>query len=294
MSEALLLDVSPLSRASGAAASIFRPGLPSPPCAPAPRLEGAYAACDTWFGPDALAHWSAPTAPPVSCRVHRHATLVHEGGPARHLFIVQAGDFKVSRTAEDGYEQVLDFPGRGEMLCLGSLAHRRCETTVTALEDALVHAIPISDLPTLRRCDPAFDLRLQSALSAQWSRVGEIAWLMAAVGADRRTARFLMQMSRRMASRGQSPRRLRLRMSRRDIAAHLGLAHESISRALTSLASSGLLVVRCRDVEIPDLPALERFARSTRGHGEEDEGPGLRLTTAARADDSRRRPLAIA
>ena len=102
---------------------------------------------------------------------------------------------------------------------------------------------------------------------------------MAAVGADRRTARFLVHMSRRMAGRGYSTLRLRLRMSRRDIAAHLGLAHESISRALTSLADAGLLAVRCRDIEILDLPALEAFALSTRGHS---EGPAAEPAAAAR------------
>ena len=53
-----------------------------------------------------------------------------------------------------------------------------------------------------------------------------------AVAADARLARFLVQLSARMAECGQSPRRLLLRMNRRDIANHLGLAHETISRSL--------------------------------------------------------------
>lgn len=259
--------------ASATSPRVLLDGVPRPAFVDTtPWTARAQPACDAWFGADSLAHWTAPTAPPVPCRVRRQEVLVHEGAPARHLFIVQAGDFKVSRLAEDGYEQVLDFPGRNEMLCLDALAAHRCENTVTALEDALVYALPIADVTVLRRTDPDFDLRLQCALSEQWRRVGDVAWLMAAVGADRRTARFLVQMSRRMAARGYSPRRLRLRMSRRDIAAHLGLAHESISRAMTALDAAGLVSVRCRDVEITDLEALERFARSTRGHSADDAG----------------------
>jgi CRP/FNR family transcriptional regulator len=229
----------------------------------------AFDACDAWFGPGALARWIAPTAPPVPLRIRRHQPLAVEGSEARHLFLVQAGDFKVSRTAEDGYEQVLDFPGRGELLCLDALSAHRHENSVHALEDALVLAIPLADLRSLRVASPTFDEQLQAAMSEQWMRIGEVAWLMAAVGADRRTARFLVQMSRRMAARGFSAHRLRLRMSRRDIAAHLGLAHESISRAMTSLAAAGLLDVRCRELEILDVPGLQRFARSTRGHTED-------------------------
>jgi CRP/FNR family transcriptional regulator len=233
-----------------------------------PRPTHGFDVCDAWFGADALARWSATSAPPVPCRLQRHQTLAHEGNAAHHLYLVQAGDFKVTRTAEDGYEQVLDFPGRGEILCLDALSTQRHGNSVVALEDALVLAIPLADLRSLRRDNAVFDDKLQAAMSEQWIRIGEIAWLMAAVGADRRTARFLTHMSRRMADRGYSAHRLRLRMNRRDIAAHLGLAHESISRAMTSLAAAGLLEVRCRDLEILDLPGLEAFALCTRGHSE--------------------------
>jgi len=222
--------------------------------------------CDAWFGPGELARWSAPVAAPVPCRVSRQTMLIHEGARAQTFYIVQAGDFKVARTAEDGYEQVIAFMGAGDALGLDGLANGMHLGSVEALQDSIVYAVPLRDLRALRAANAAFDLRLMECLGNQWGCMRDMAWLMGAMGADRRTARFLLQLSKTMAQRGLSPRRLRLAMSRRDIAAHLGLAHESISRAMTSLALAGYLRVYGREIEILDMEGLKQLAANTRGH----------------------------
>ena len=105
-------------------------------------------------------------------------------------------------------------------------------------------------------------------------RRGELAEMMAAVAAEVRLARFLLQLSRRMAECGQSPRRFHLRMSRRDIASYLGVAHETVSRSFGALARWGWLRVDNREVEILDLPGLKQFALNTRRAV--DDGPHRR------------------
>ena len=97
--------------------------------------------------------------------------------------------------------------------------------------------------------------------------------MMAAVAAETRLARFLVWMSTCMAERGQSPRRLYLRMSRRDIASLLGVAHETVSRSFTALAEWGYLRVDNREVEILDAAGLRGCTRSTRGLPEESGRP---------------------
>jgi CRP/FNR family transcriptional regulator len=111
----------------------------------------------------------------------------------------------------------------------------------------------------------------------------DLAWLTGAVGSDRRTARFLLLMARRMAERGMSARRLHLPMRRRDIASYLGLAHESISRSLTALAAAGFLNVLGREVEIVDVDGLRQLASNTRGHGGEGS-PATGVAPRSRRD----------
>lgn len=201
-------------------------------------------------------------------RVARGATLVHEGAHADTLYIVQAGSFKSVKTAEDGYEHVLGFAWRCDLIGYDGLYRAQYAFSAVALEDSRVIALPLSGLAALRHRAPAFDTALQALIARQLAHAGEIAEVMAAVAADARLARFLVQLSAKMGERGQSPRRLLLRMNRRDIANHLGLAHETISRSFRQLAGEGWLRVDNREVEILDLDALKRCGRSTRGGGE--------------------------
>ncbi len=239
--------------------------LDDPPRSHAPAATPAASAID-WLGTlacrEAARH--GITAPRLQ-RLAAGATLIHEDAPARSFHMVLVGDFKLVKTAADGYEQVLDFAGSFDVLGVEGLATGHYGASVVALQDASVYTMAAADVERLRRASLAFDRQWQATLGRQLARLGELAVLMAAVSAERRVARFLLQLSRRMQARGQSPRRLRLRMGRRDIASYLGLAHESISRSLTALDAAGLVHVAQRDLDILDPAGLEAFAQCTRG-----------------------------
>lgn len=200
---------------------------------------------------------------------HQHVatehTLLVEGADASHLCVVQAGTFKTVKTARDGYDHVLGFAFRGDVLGFDGLASGHYASAAIALEDSLVISLPWGLLDRLRRSDAALDHALQRVLSHQLAQAVEIAQLMSAVAAEARLARFVLMLSARMAAQGLSPRRLLLRMNRRDIAAHLGLAHETVSRSFGLLGEMGILRVCNRDVEIVDFDALRSLAHSTRG-----------------------------
>ncbi|MES2839620.1 MAG: Crp/Fnr family transcriptional regulator [Pseudomonadota bacterium] len=190
--------------------------------------------------------------------------LIHMGAPSDALYFVSSGTFKIFRTDEDGYEQVLAFAGRREVLAFDALCMETHPTAASALEDSTVYVIRKVDLPVLSRAAPGFERALQRAGSRALTRTNELVDVMAAVAAEVRLARFLLQLSRQMAASGQSPRRFHLRMGRRDIASMLGVAHETVSRSFTALAMNCLIHVSDRDVEILDMDGLKAYSRSTR------------------------------
>ena len=259
-------------------------------CAPH-TPSGADGACDPrtvvaqllqLMGATAEPAQAVPLLPVVWHRLHAGQTLHHEGADGDAIYFVRAGSFKILRTAEDGYEQVLDFALRGDVLGFESLAHGTHPNAAVALEESSVYSLPLADFQTLGQRLPDLERHLHRAVSAALARRGELAEMMAAVAAEVRLARFLLQLSRRMQECGQSPRRFHLRMSRRDIASYLGVAHETVSRSFGALARWGWLSVDNREVEILDLDGLKHFALSTRRAV--DEGPhapapggGLRL-----------------
>jgi CRP/FNR family transcriptional regulator len=90
-----------------------------------------------------------------------------------------------------------------------------------------------------------------------------------------RLARFIVWWSNRMAERGQSPRRLLLRMSRRDIGSLLGVAHETVSRSFSNFVDQGLLRVDNREIEIMDFAGLKARTRNTRGLADDASSQGV-------------------
>lgn len=208
----------------------------------------------------------------IPVRVRRGQRLFGEGDDLHSLYRVHAGEFKLVRVEEDGFEQVLDFVGPGEWLGLDGLHAGHFRVSAVALEDSLALAVP-PELPVgPSGAASNFEARVRASWATQFDRLVDLSWLLSAVGAERRTARFLVLLSRRMARRGLSPTRLMLRMRRRDIASHIGLSHESVSRAFTMLAKLGLIHVQGRQVEIVEPAALDRFARINRGDAESPRG----------------------
>jgi CRP/FNR family transcriptional regulator len=267
---------------TGSSGSTIAPGPrgagPQPLAPPAPPPgDFRVSALEHFLGSDAKACMPAGVSPFALVHVAQGAPLVHEGAPVRCVYVVQAGSFKTVRTGEDGYEQVLDFVGRHDVIGCDGLANGHHASGALALEESWAYALPLADIRRLAHERPAFNDRWLAAMAAQITRASESAWLIAAVGAEKRVARFLLLLARRMAERGESPRRLRLRMCRRDIASHLGLAHESVSRSFSMLADMRLLRVDNREIEILDDDALRTFASCTRGY------PQARRDVPARA-----------
>lgn len=204
-------------------------------------------------------------AVPVAVRSLRAGdTLFHEGARSEAIYFVRCGSFKTLRTAQDGYEQVLGFAARAEVLGFDALCTGAHPSTAAALEDSSVYAVLVQDVFSLDQRLPALGRAVHLAISRALARLGELADVMAAVAAEVRLARFLTHLSQHMAACGESPRRLYLRMGRRDIASYLGVAHETVSRSFGALADWGLVRVANREVEILDPAALDALTGSTR------------------------------
>jgi CRP/FNR family transcriptional regulator, anaerobic regulatory protein len=203
---------------------------------------------------------------PVALRqVSAGAALFHEGGTAESVGFIQVGSFKLFTTAEDGYQQVIGFAERAEVLGFDALCTGRHPSAAQALEDAWVYNVRVPDLLALCHDVPALGRALHLASSRQLAKRSELADVMAAVATEVRLARFLMHMAGQMESLGRSPRRFVLRMTRRDLASHLGVAHETVSRSFTALTQWGCVRVDVREVEIIDFDRLREFSRCTRG-----------------------------
>lgn len=196
--------------------------------------------------------------------------LVHEGQPFDTLHVVSAGSFKSVQTDMEGYEQVLGFAIRGDFIGLDGLGQRTHATGSVALEDSCVVSLAFRELMAWSRRVPALEILFHHAAGLEMLRRGDTQYLMSTPSSEVRVVRFLLQTSRRQVAQGWSQHLLRLRMTRRDIGSYLGLAHETISRALTALAQDGHIRVHSHDIELINLPNLQDLQRMTRGRQREE------------------------
>ncbi|MBX3703943.1 MAG: cyclic nucleotide-binding domain-containing protein [Steroidobacteraceae bacterium] len=191
------------------------------------------------------------------CRAGEH--LFREGDPFNAIAAVRSGTVKTYVTDADGREQVRGFFLPGEVIGLDAISESRYPCNAIALEPVVLCRFSFPTLAALATRMPGLQQQLFRLLSHD---IGNAALLAGNHTAEDRMAAFLVGLSRRYAARGFRADRIRLTMSRADIANYLRLAAETVSRILRRFQDERLVRVRRREIELLDLARLERSAVS--------------------------------
>lgn len=189
--------------------------------------------------------------------------LFHEGDAADFAYEVASGMLKLTKLTADGNLLILDFVGPGEMIGLTSRG-RRFPYSAQAIGEASVH--PIARGALLQRIAQHADAaeRLLGIAGLKEQAMHDYLLLLSTRHPAARLAAFLMQTARRQTPDAAAPSRVSLPMARRDIADHLAIAPETVSRLMRRLRESRVInVVRCDDVEILHWDRLAAIAQGS-------------------------------
>ena len=184
------------------------------------------------------------------------AELFAEGDASVFFYKVVSGTVRTVKLLADGRRQIDAFHIAGDMLGLDQGASYRL--TAEAVEPATVIAYRRSDFASLMRRDPAVTEALMAATLANLDRAHEHMVLLGRKTATERMASFLMDLAKRLSS----AERVCLPMQRTDIADHLGLTIETVSRTLSQMVQAKLirLADAGRTIVLLDKNALELLA----------------------------------
>ncbi len=194
--------------------------------------------------------------------VEKGAQLYRQGDEFRGLLAVHTGSFKLVVASPDGSERVSGFAFAGDLMGLDAIAAGRHGDYAVALEKGGACLLPWQRVEEAAAGIPVVRRQLMRLLSREIRRADEHRGLLARLDAEARFAAFLVGLSERMADRGFDGRRLRLTMSRPDIASFLGLSAETVSRLFSRFHDQGYVRVRARHVELDADEALRALARS--------------------------------
>jgi CRP/FNR family nitrogen fixation transcriptional regulator len=166
-------------------------------------------------------------------RYHRDQVIVCEGDPADYIFLVVDGIVRSCRTFQSGARSIAGFYLPGELFGWTDLQH---PLAVEAATNALVLYLKRSALLAVAASDSRIASFLLAATTNELRRTQEHALLMSR-SARCRVGTFLLDLSRRLGT----AKYLDLPMSHQDIADHLGLTIETVSRTITELERSELI-----------------------------------------------------
>ncbi|MDC8011667.1 Crp/Fnr family transcriptional regulator [Tahibacter soli] len=186
--------------------------------------------------------------------------LFRAGQPFRALYFVHAGFLRTSLVTSDGREQVTGFSMRGDLLGAESIGSATHVNDVVALDTCEIVELPYPAVLAACLAVPQLHGALMQALATELRR--DRSWMLAigTLSAERRVAGFLLDLAERYKALGFSASHFVLRMSRVDIGNFLALKHETVTRALSHLAATGLIEVDRREIRIRSTSQLEALA----------------------------------
>ncbi|MEO8443468.1 MAG: helix-turn-helix domain-containing protein [Gammaproteobacteria bacterium] len=184
-------------------------------------------------------------------------TLFRQGAEFVSLFAVRSGCLKSTVFRPDGSEHILNFHLVGEVLGLAGIYQQRHAGNAIAVEPTTVCYLSFREILRLAQTFPELVLGLLRIASRSALYTGRLTGDHNAVV---RIAAFLLSMSGRLRAQGQSATEFRLVMSREDIANHLRLAPETVSRVLSQMNADGVIVVNRRSVKLMDAQRLQDLA----------------------------------
>lgn len=182
-----------------------------------------------------LAQRTQPTVPGTRRIFDRGEEIFAEGEPCIVFYKVVSGTVRTGKLLADGRRQIDAFHFPGDVFGLESGKDHRF--TAEAVDKVVVVAYRRGSFGGLVQSDPAFGEQLMTSMLSSLDRAHDHMVLLGRKTALEKMASFLLD----IAARRANVARAELPMQRTDIADHLGLTIETVSRTLTQMVRAGLI-----------------------------------------------------
>lgn len=186
--------------------------------------------------------------------------VVHEAGdPASHIYKVVDGTLRVVQLLPDGRRHVTSFLRAGDYFGLDECGDYA--STVEAVTDCSLTRYPRRQFDALLENDASAGQQIFRLMCRQLTASNRMLLLLGRKTAAERMASFLLGIAERTAPGATGDLQIGLPMSRGDIADHLGLTIETVSRLVTKFRQRKLIrLVNAHEIVIPDIEALQEAA----------------------------------
>ncbi len=187
--------------------------------------------------------------------IDQKETLFGQDEPAGSVFNVTSGALRLYRILSDGRRQVTGFAFPGDFVGLSMLD--RYAVSADSLGPVTACRFERLAFRDMVCRQPGLMMHLHEITGQELSRAKDMMMLLGRRTSDERIATFLMALRERYVRIGRSAVTLELPMGRLDIADHLGLTIETVSRTMTRLDRNGCILIVPGGVRIVDQARLD-------------------------------------
>lgn len=181
--------------------------------------------------------------------------LFDRGQPARHYYIVVEGQVNLVLYSKAGEEKIVDILGPGQSFAEAVMFMEGPMYPVSAVASApsRVARFSSAEYVAMLRESPETCLRMLGNLSQRLHMlIREIEYLTL----ESATHRFVRFLEAKLPLDNDGPAEVHLHESRQEIASHLSMKPETLSRILRNLTDAGALEAHGRNVVVPSRARL--------------------------------------
>ncbi len=184
--------------------------------------------------------------------------LFRQDDPGDAVYTVIEGALRLTRLLPDGRRHITGFALPGDFL--GLALEARHSVSAEALGPVLTCRFGREDFAALTEAKPHLLMSLHERAGSALRLAQDQMLLLGRRTAEEKVIAFLLGLRERYARTGRSSVTVELPMGRQDMADHLGLTIETVSRMLTRLDRAHLILIVPGGVRLLDVERLERMA----------------------------------
>lgn len=184
--------------------------------------------------------------------------LFLDGKPCEQIVIIRSGRVKVFRAVPTGREQILEVLNPGDTCaCNLGVATWCCSSTSQALTDCSVWLLPREKYRQMININSQLAYSLNDIFANRLLKFGSLIEKVSLDDPKRRLVKFILDLSVLDANTTKRDTSAQVIYTHDEIAQHLGLVRETVSRHLQQLKRAKLIDCRARRIIILDQQGLK-------------------------------------
>lgn len=188
----------------------------------------------------------------------RGETLFVEKNDCDRILIVRSGNVKLYRLSDSGKEQILDVLKPGETcVCNPGSTEWQCAVSAQAMTPTNVWVLMKKHYVQLVKLYPSIAHSLNQIFADRLCRFCSLVEQVSITDSRKRLIKFILDNTDEMDPKYKEINYLSIKYTHEEIAQHLGIVRETVTRLIKQLKDEHLIETKPRQIIIPDKDQLQ-------------------------------------